>query len=218
MSTVWFTADLHLGHTRIIELSHRPFTTIVDHDQSLIDNWNDRVAKDDMVWVLGDLSIESSYTYALERVAQLNGRKRLVTGNHDRSWTGRSDALRYLAAYQSVFEVVTPWARAKVGPHKVMLSHFPYAGDHTVEDRFAQYRLPVTDVPLVHGHTHSTDKVSYALQVPRRTEVQTTLGVESILSEHTIQLHAGVDAWGYRPVASHELGKLLDVVNLTHSK
>lgn len=189
MSTTWFTSDLHLGHRRIVELSHRPFTTIEEHDHAIAHNWAETVQADDIVWVLGDISVESGFRHALGILAGLPGRKRLVTGNHDMVWVGKSDAWRYLPEFQAVFEIITPWARAKVGQTKVLLSHFPYTGDHTEEDRYPQYRLPLGPTPLLHGHTHSPDRLG-PINLP-------------------LQVHVGVDAWDFRPVASHELEKFL---------
>jgi calcineurin-like phosphoesterase family protein len=192
MGTTWFTSDLHLAHANIIAYSGRPFTNIEEHDRTLIDNWNDRVAQDDLVWVLGDLTIDGGMKKGLEALGRMKGRKRLISGNHDRCWVGKSDAPRYIPEYVAAgFEIVTPFARAKLGRHKVMLSHFPYIGDHTREDRFDAYRLRPTGTPLLHGHTHSPERVNTQL-----------VG--------TVQLHVGVDAWDYAPVAGYVLEQLLE--------
>lgn len=199
MSQVFFTADLHLGHAKIVELSHRPFNSIEEHDQAIYNNWFKAVNDDDIVWVLGDVSIEGTWKHALDIIRQLPGRKRLMTGNHDQVWVGKSDSFRFLKEYQKVFEVVTPWARAKVNGKKVLLSHFPYEGDHTKESRHDQYRLRASETPLIHGHTHSTEKVSY-VWVPAATNV----GMNPVK-----QVHVGVDSWDYRLVKSQEVFELL---------
>jgi calcineurin-like phosphoesterase family protein len=52
-------------------------------DKTLIDNWNARVAPEDMIYHLGDFafgSIDKIKSY----VDQLNGHKVLILGNHDR--------------------------------------------------------------------------------------------------------------------------------------
>lgn len=196
MGATWFTSDTHLGHKKIMAFSNRPFATVEEHDQALADRWSERVGKNDIVYVLGDLSIEGSYRHALDIVATLPGRKRLVSGNHDQCWVGKSSAMRYMREYLDVFEIVTPWARATVGGLAVVLSHFPYAGDHSREDRFDAYRLRhhAGSSPLLHGHTHYPMRYSEALGVP--------------------QVHVGVDAWGYRPVADHELAEYVQGRNL----
>jgi calcineurin-like phosphoesterase family protein len=193
LGTTWFTSDLHLGHRNILKHSQRPFSSIETHDATLVVNWNDRVQDDDIVWVLGDLTIDGQIKHGLEILPELKGRKRLVSGNHDRCWVGKHDAVRWIPRYlEAGFEVVTPWARAKLGTCQVNLSHFPYVGDHTREDRYDQYRLRVSGTPLLHGHTHSRTRVTENLN-------------------GAIQLHVGVDAWDYSPVAGHVLQGLLEI-------
>ncbi len=51
-------------------------------DKVLIKNWNDVIGKNDIVYHLGDFSFRGAGE-TLNVLAQLNGRKRLVQGNHD---------------------------------------------------------------------------------------------------------------------------------------
>jgi calcineurin-like phosphoesterase family protein len=198
VSGVFFTSDLHFGHTRIPELSRRPFADVDEMNHALIQNWNAAVRIDDIGWILGDLAIEGQWNVGLECARQMNGRLRLITGNHDQVWPGKPEFARYYRAYSEVFEVVSPWGRTKIGPTKVMLSHFPYSGDHTEEERFDMYRPRLWDRPIVHGHTHAAEKFSVAnlFHDGGYTPVP--------------QLHVGVDAWNYFPVPSHHLEALLN--------
>lgn len=191
--SVFFTSDLHLSHARIVELSHRPFKNIDEHDKAIASNWAKTVKYDDIVWVLGDVSVEGSWKQALAIMKSLPGRKRLIMGNHDPVWTGKSDFMKFMAAYLEVFETVLPWARASVEGVKVNLSHFPYVGDHKEADRYEEYRLKASERPLLHGHTHSTEKVS-----------ELWLGAVIVP-----QIQVGVDAHNFTPVSSHEIKKLL---------
>ena len=79
---IFFTSDLHFGHSNIIQYEHRPFADVNDMDKALIANWNSVVGKHDTVFVLGDISF-----YGHEKtehlVRQLRGTKHLVMGNHD---------------------------------------------------------------------------------------------------------------------------------------
>jgi len=54
--TTWFTADQHFGHANIIKWCKRPFNDINEMEQVIIDNYNEVVAADDHVFMLGDLS------------------------------------------------------------------------------------------------------------------------------------------------------------------
>ena len=75
-------ADLHFGHSAIIEYESRPFENAQAMDNELIQRWNKTVSKDDKVIVLGDVSFYGAEeTKAI--IQKLNGYKILVMGNHD---------------------------------------------------------------------------------------------------------------------------------------
>jgi len=85
--TTWFTADLHLGHGNIIDYSGRPHDDVEAMNHALIDGWNQTVADDDVVWILGDFAL-GKLADTLPLVGELRGRKILLAGNHDRCWDG----------------------------------------------------------------------------------------------------------------------------------
>lgn len=80
----FFTSDLHLGHSNIIRFCNRPYASIDEMDEALVSNWNERVKAHDVVWVLGDVSF-SHPQRTFELLNRLNGFKKLVLGNHDKS-------------------------------------------------------------------------------------------------------------------------------------
>lgn len=47
----------------------------------------------------------------------------------------------------------------------VVLSHFPYTGDHTAEDRLDAWRLKDAGLWLLHGHTHDRAQRVHGLQI-----------------------------------------------------
>jgi calcineurin-like phosphoesterase family protein len=60
---------------------HRGFNDEFYHDERIIDSWNSIIHKKDLVWILGDITMESKeHYYQLDR---LKGRKKVVLGNHD---------------------------------------------------------------------------------------------------------------------------------------
>jgi calcineurin-like phosphoesterase family protein len=81
MST-YFISDLHLGHVNMAILK-RGFSTIEDHDNFIIKNWNKVVNKRDKIFIVGDVTMEKKSSYYL--LDQLHGFKSVVMGNHDRS-------------------------------------------------------------------------------------------------------------------------------------
>ena len=79
MSNVRFIADLHFGHTSMA--IKRGFSTVEEHDEYIIKQWNSVVHKRDTTYILGDITMETSKPYHL--LARLNGVKHVVLGNHD---------------------------------------------------------------------------------------------------------------------------------------
>lgn len=80
----FFTSDTHFGHANIIHHCSRPFATINEMDDVLIENWNAVVGPKDTVWHLGDFSMGGAEDAQRYRSC-LNGRIHLIWGNHDRN-------------------------------------------------------------------------------------------------------------------------------------
>jgi calcineurin-like phosphoesterase family protein len=79
---IFFTADTHYGHTNVIRHDTRPFKTIQEHDETLIDNWNKTVGATDEVWHLGDFAFRNELPIDYY-TKKLNGRINFIRGNHD---------------------------------------------------------------------------------------------------------------------------------------
>lgn len=78
----FFISDLHIGHESCIKFDSRPWS-IDEQNENIKRIWNSRVVPEDHVWILGDVL----WTASQENVAflqSLNGKKFLVSGNHDR--------------------------------------------------------------------------------------------------------------------------------------
>jgi len=79
----WFTADLHLGHKRIVELCYRPFATVEEMDDALIYNINSVVGVKDTLYHLGDFALGSKHI--IEGYKQLKCKNVVfLKGNHDK--------------------------------------------------------------------------------------------------------------------------------------
>lgn len=85
---IFFTSDLHFGHTNIIEYEKRPFADVREMDHMLIENWNAVVKTGDIVYILGDFSFYNKEKTACI-LSQLNGTKYLISGNHDNEVSNR---------------------------------------------------------------------------------------------------------------------------------
>lgn len=189
MSDVWFTSDTHIGHERVALI--RGFESTGVHDEFLAHQWDRCVQPHDDVWVLGDVAL-GGWRSSIEWFTERPGRKHLVLGNHDRAHPHNRAAEEHLDDYLDAFYSVQIAAEVSLNQpnmRRVLLSHFPYAGDRG-EDRYPQWRLRDLGQPLLHGHTHSSERVSRS-------------------SEGSLQIHVGVDAWDFTPVRRHEVVTLM---------
>ena len=114
---IYFTSDLHLGHKNIIRMCERPFADVEEMDRVLVENWNSRVRSQDTIYILGDLMYRNEKPPE-EYLRQLNGKKHLIIGNHDRDWIKKCDLDKY-------FESVTNLNFISDGQHQMTLCHYP---------------------------------------------------------------------------------------------
>jgi calcineurin-like phosphoesterase family protein len=116
----WITSDLHFGHANIMKFC--PVTRVgfrdTDHmREQMIAEWNQSVAQEDVVYILGDVA----FLPAVEAVAimrRLNGRKILIEGNHDRK-------LLNDPAFRACFDQVHPYLRLNHDGQLVIMFHYP---------------------------------------------------------------------------------------------
>jgi calcineurin-like phosphoesterase family protein len=94
--TLWLISDLHLFHANLLrggKIGIRPFDTLAEMHETIVERWNSVVKPNDKVYMLGDLTLErpaKAMDLLLEQVRRfeifmnrLHGKKRLVLGNHD---------------------------------------------------------------------------------------------------------------------------------------
>ena len=109
----FFISDTHFGHENILKYDNRPFATIEEHDQALMNNINSVVEPGDTLWHLGDVAwSQKSYEWFFENLKEEIYLK-LIRGNHD----NRGSLPFFLP--QDVAEI-------KVNGHKIFLSHYPH--------------------------------------------------------------------------------------------
>jgi calcineurin-like phosphoesterase family protein len=84
-------------------------------NEDLIRRWNSVVSKDDTVYVLGDM-FWCNVSQALPVLDQLNGKKILVKGNHDRCNDSK---------FRSKFERIADYLEIEDNGRRVVLCHYP---------------------------------------------------------------------------------------------
>ena len=77
---IFFIADTHFSEENIMKYENRPFASVGDMDEQMIERWNARVCEEDLVYVLGDFG---AIGREQEYLSRLKGTKYLVKGNHD---------------------------------------------------------------------------------------------------------------------------------------
>jgi|TARA_Y100000296_G_C5092660_1_gene215690 calcineurin-like phosphoesterase family protein len=85
MAEVFVISDTHYDHANILKFKHndfplRPYTSLTEMHVDMIDKWNSVVNPGDKVYHLGDVAFSKK---GLALLGMLNGKKRLVRGNHD---------------------------------------------------------------------------------------------------------------------------------------
>lgn len=141
MPEIFLISDTHFSHKGILEFNaksgrgkERPFESVEEMDEILVQNWNSVVKPEDKVYHLGDVSIPRK---GLKHLARCNGKKRLIKGNHD---------IFRVRDYAEYFEDI----RAYHTLEKFVLSHIP------LHPTFVEERWKGN----IHGHLHSDSVVA----------------------------------------------------------
>lgn len=188
---MWFTSDTHFFHRNVIKSCGRPFNTVEEMNQALIDNWNAKIKSREMVWVLGDFTfagIEATQNI----IKQLNGDIRLVRGNHDRH-AAQCIKMGFTNVYENHYiELMINGKRTRVN-----LSHFPYLdnnidyteiehGEYVGRRQYAHKRMIDTGHYLLCGHVHNAWEMKGRM------------------------INVGTDVRDYTPISSKEIIKIIE--------
>jgi calcineurin-like phosphoesterase family protein len=142
MADVWVISDTHFNHANILNFTKgdgskvRDFESLDHMNQTMIDNWNSAVKPGDKVYHLGDVFFGPKEDFK-KLWPRLNGKKRLVIGNHD-------DVL--FMSGGGFFNKVMLWRRFE----HLLLTHVPVHPSTLIESRFEGRQMV-----NVHGHIHS---------------------------------------------------------------
>lgn len=154
MSEIFYHSDWHFNHEFVAK--DRGYESAEAHDEELIDNINRHTSKRDTIWVLGD-AFMGSVTEGLKQCARINATTHLILGNHDAAHPLHRGSHGKVRRFLEVFESVSLAEQHRIDGQKVMLSHFPYDGDHDDrDDRYSEWRLRDQGLPLIHGHLHGS--------------------------------------------------------------
>ena len=137
----YFIADPHFGHRNVLKLCDRPFATIEEMNETIIQNWNSRVKGSDTVCILGDLFFVCKEPEPI--LKRLLGKKRLIVGNHDSSWMSKCD-------YEKYFVSIDDFLQISDGKHSLTLCHYPMLSWKHQSRSF-----------MIHGHIHANTDMDF---------------------------------------------------------
>ena len=148
----YFTADTHFFHKDLLgdsKFAPRPFASVAEMNQTIIDNWNKRVTPEDTVYHLGDIALyftrpeKVSHEAVLKVLNELNGHLVLIKGNHDsRSF------FKYLAAHNYEYGGKPKFTFHDVGV-LIKVNHRQYYMTH-----YPMMMGIVKQIINLHGHIH----------------------------------------------------------------
>lgn len=139
---IYFTSDSHFWHKNILDFEKRPYSSVEEMNEGMIQTWNNNIGDNDVVYHLGDFSL-TNYENTVDVLSRLNGKIVLIKGNHDKSKHYKK--IGKLGLLHDYHEVGT---YMKCDKQQMWLTHFP---------------MDIGIRPLkwsIHGHIHSEE--SYA--------------------------------------------------------
>ena len=203
--TQYFTSDFHFQHEDVAQ--SRGFNNRKEHDQTIIENIKQTILPGDTLWIMGDITYYDNPHYYqvhenlqdfLKRQFQNTITTRFIIGNHEYFHPIRPNSTKHLTDflkdstydYVSLFDEISLHINGEDTP--VMISHFCYSGDDPFRyNKFKQYRLRDYGLPIIHGETHSREKLSFS-------------------DDGTVQVCIGPGAWNMNLVSEDEIIDIIE--------
>jgi calcineurin-like phosphoesterase family protein len=188
---IHFTSDHHFFHINIIRYSKRPFKNIDEMNEVLVDNWNKQVARNDVVYHLGDIFLGQRQAENLR--SHLNGQIYLIRGNHDKT----ADQCRHLFGWiKDYFKLRVNDPDCERGIREIALFHYPIASWD--KHHHGCYHA--------HGHCHSNHNPWKIKHMPDARSFD--VGVDSVAE----YLAKGGEKRpeDYRPLSYEELKEIMN--------
>lgn len=138
---IYFTSDIHFGHHSIINSVNRPFKTVEEMDETILNNINKTVFGSDTLYILGDFTCGSSYIKCAEYRSKIFCKNvHLILGNHDRRfiYVDRESPFESEKDYDEIYDY----------SYLFCLSHYPMLSWNR-RDRGSI---------MLHGHIHSNER------------------------------------------------------------
>ena len=139
-----YISDLHLMHSNAIKFDNRPFSSVEEMDETIVNNWNNKVKDDDTVYILGDFCMSKNRDDWINFLSQMNGNKILIKGNHDRI-ADDGNIRKYLNGVYNFHEI-------KDSGYRVIMCHYPIPFHRSAYN---------PDMYMFYGHIHNTREYDF---------------------------------------------------------
>lgn len=149
----YYIADTHFGHENIIRFCNRPFSSVNEMNEVIINNWNKRVKEIDEIYIAGDMFFKMNIGEVEAILNRLKGRKHLIIGNHDSSWITDELIDKYFESCNNYLEI-HDYKKFIVLSHYPMLSYNKQSGGY-----------------MIHGHIHNDTLFDYWPVLVRRERI-----------------------------------------------
>jgi calcineurin-like phosphoesterase family protein len=179
---IFHTSDAHLHHHNIIKYCSRPFSSVDEMNEILIQNHNKLVKPEDWVFYHGDLSLTRDHDRIMPWRFRMNGIWKLfIAGNHD-------DGQHLLNSQLAETIIIGNKNRKRRQDNSfeiahngrsLLLSHYP----------IENWNIKRAGRWLLYGHTHSN--LAYNPLFP-------------------YSINVGVDAWNYYPAEWSQIKQIID--------
>ena len=132
---VHFISDTHFDHRNILRYCNRPFNSIRQMNQTLVENWCNSVRKNEKVFFLGDMSYGKDRRPIDYWLGKLTGKISYIRGNHDK------DIINHATVIHSHYGI-------KYNNYQFLLMHDPH-------------RPNGYDGWIIHGDKHNNNLKDY---------------------------------------------------------
>lgn len=140
----FYTADSHfsLNDDSVISRDYRPFKTLKEMNEGIINNWNKQAGKDDVIYHLGDFVNynlkDLDYEPLLKLVQKINAKVVLILGNNEKRiltnrFGGNFEKFRDYLLELGFSDVFENEMRMNIAGKEFKLVHCPNDADKTNE-------------------------------------------------------------------------------------
>lgn len=183
---IFFTSDTHFFHKNIIKYCTRPYETVKEMNDAIIENWNRVVPEDGVVFHLGDVSLTASPKGIDEILWKLNGKKHLIKGNHEKNALQKEYIRMHWESINDITEIYIKDEEITYGEQHIVMCHYPmivWNGSHR-----GSWQL--------FGHVHGG------------------LSNKGMINHKATQLDVGVDSHDYSPISYQQVKEIITKQNL----